>query len=81
MRLGLICFTRSYLQKMCVGAGSQPIGQAPRLDGVSRYQSVLAKISLVGQRYAEPQARQNPSGAAAPVDRIGRAGCDGAIGF
>src|SRR5256714_13510745 len=38
------------------------------------------KFHWVGRRSAEPQARQNPSGVAAPVDRIGRAGCDGAIG-
>ena len=28
--------------------------KSPRLDGVSPYQSVLAKISLVGRRSAEP---------------------------
>jgi hypothetical protein len=29
---------------------------APRLDGVSPYQCVIAKISVVGRRSAEPQA-------------------------
>ena len=44
---------------------------APRLDGVSPYQSVLAKISLVGQRSAEPQTREKPLVVAAPVAGIG----------
>ncbi len=32
---------------------------APRLDGVSPYQCVLAKISLVGRRSAEPQVNKS----------------------
>ena len=32
--------------------------QAPWLDGASPYQYVLAKVSLVGRRSAEPQAAQ-----------------------
>jgi S1-C subfamily serine protease len=50
--------------------------QAPRLDGVSPYQSVLAKISPLGQRSAEPQGREKPSVIAAQSTESDRAGCD-----
>jgi S1-C subfamily serine protease len=53
--------------------------QAPRLDGVSPYQSVPAKISLLGQRSAEPQGREKPSVVAAQSTESGRAGCNPAF--
>src|SRR6476660_10366689 len=46
--IGFNLFHAGYLQKRCVRAGSQPVGWGPRLDGVSPYQSVLAKMSMVG---------------------------------
>jgi len=40
-----------------IGQGFAPL--APRLDGVSSYQYVLAKISLVGRRSAEPPSKRD----------------------
>src|SRR4029077_8679622 len=77
--IGFNLFHAGYLQKRCVRAGSQPVGWGSRLDGVSPYQSVLAKILMVGRRSAEPEGRECIGCNCPQSIESDRAGCDGAL--